>query len=354
MQRCCAERVTYPPWVAFYDTPHPYVNRSDTSVGAGATASALKRGVSLPAVHDPSAKDRLAHWRRSRPRTPPLERQTIRVRGLDFVVRSSPPVSGRAPLVAINGGLIFGHDLLWPTFAPFAEYQQVILYDQRGRGGTTTPPGAHAARIEHDALDLQALREALDIPIWDIAAHSWGAGIGLLGAANDPSGVRRIVTFGSVGPTSRWLPGLHARALAMLLSRDRRKEYEALALLDPSALTRDDPETHAHYSRALYPAYFHDDTAILGPPPLSISTTGAAVSARLRREGYDWRDVLSNIKAPVLLIHGEQDCVPVEESEAHATILAQAHVVRVPHCGHMPFFEWPSLVFEAALRFLSA
>jgi pimeloyl-ACP methyl ester carboxylesterase len=118
--------------------------------------------------------------------------------------------------VAINGGLIFGHDLLWPTFAPFAEHQQVILYDQRGRGGTTTPPGAHAARIEHDALDLQALREALDIPIWDIAAHSWGAGIGLLGAANDPSGVHRIVTFGSVGPTSRWLPGLHARALAFL------------------------------------------------------------------------------------------------------------------------------------------
>jgi proline iminopeptidase len=305
-------------------------------------------------VHDPSAKDRLAAWRRSRPRTPPLERRTLRVRGLDFAVRMSPPVPGEVPLVAINGGLLYGHDLLWPTFAPFAEYRQVILYDQRGRGGTTTPPGARAARIEHDALDLQALREALGIPRWDIAAHSWGGGIGLLGAANDLEGVRRIVTFGSVGPTSRWLPGLHARALAMLLSRDRRREYEALAVLDPETLKRDDPEAHANYSRALYPAYFHDDTAILSPPPHTVSATGSAVAARLRREGYDWRDALARITAPVLLIHGEQDCVPVEESEAHAQVLARAHVMRVPHCGHMPFFEWPALVFEAALRFISA
>ena len=232
---------------------------------------------SLRAVHDQSAKDRLAAWRRSRPRTPPLERRSVRVRGLDFAVRSSPPVPGEVPLVAINGGLLYGHELLWPTFAPFADYRQVILYDQRGRGGSSTPPGARAARIEHDALDLKALREALEIPQWDIAAHSWGGGIGLLSAANDTEGVRRIVTFGSVGPTSRWLPTLHARALAMLLSRDRRREYEALAVLDPDALTRDDPETHAHYSRALYPAYFHDDSA--ATLPVAVARVAAVLSS---------------------------------------------------------------------------
>lgn len=308
-----------------------------------------------PPVTEPlSAKDRLALWRRSRARTPQLERRTVRMRGLDFAVRMSPPVPGEIPLVAVNGGLLYGHELLWPTFAPFAEYRQVILYDQRGRGGSNPPPGTRAARIEHDALDLKALREALEIPQWDIAAHSWGGGIALLGAAQDIPGVRRIVTFGSVGPTSRWLGGLHARALAFLLSRDRRAEYEALAVLDPEALKRDDPEMHAHYSRALYPAYFHDESVLLSPPPLSISATGAAVAARLRREGYDWRTTLAQVQAPTLLIHGEQDCVPVEESEELAKVITRAHVLRVPHCGHMPFFEWPAMVFEAALRFLRA
>jgi O-antigen ligase len=86
-------------------------------------------------------------------------------------------------VLAINGGMIYGHDLLWPTFAPFAEGRQVILYDQRGRGESQAPPGSRAARIEHDALDVRALREALGIPQWDLAAHSWGGGIALLATA---------------------------------------------------------------------------------------------------------------------------------------------------------------------------
>lgn len=301
-----------------------------------------------------TAKDRLAAWRRGRPRTPPLERRIVRARGLDFAVKLSPPVAARPPLLAVNGGMIYGHELLWPTFAPFADGRQVILYDQRGRGATPNPPGPRAARIEHDALDLRALREALGIPQWDLAAHSWGGGIALLGAANDQEGTRRIVTFDAVGPTSRWLDGLHARALAFLLSRDRREEYAALAVLDPRELHRDDPEAHAVYSRALYPAWFFDETAILPPPPLALSTTGAAVAARLRREGYDWRDTLARQRAPTLLIHGEQDVVPIAEAEALAAVLPRAHVLRVPFSGHMPFFEWPALVFDAALRFLDA
>jgi pimeloyl-ACP methyl ester carboxylesterase len=308
----------------------------------------------LDSVQEPTAKDRLATWRRSRPRTPPLERRTVRARGLDFAVWTSPPIPDQVPLVAVNGGLIYSHDLLWPTFAPFAQQRQVILYDQRGRGETSAPPGAHAARIEHDALDLRALRLALEIPTWDIAAHSWGGGIALLGAANDADGVRRMVTFDAVGPTSRWLDGLHARALAFLLSRERRREYEALAVLDPRMLRLDDPESHATYSRALYPAYFDDDSALLGAPPHSVSVTGAAIAARLRREGYDWSATLATVKAPVLLVHGEQDVIPVAEAEALARVLPRAHLLRVPGSGHMPFFEWPAMVFEAALRFLAA
>ena len=307
-----------------------------------------------PDVIDETARDRLAAWRRSRPRTPPLERSTVHARGLEFALRMSPAVPGTVPLIAVNGGLIYGHDLLWPTFSPFAEGRQVILYDQRGRGSSQAPPGSRAARIEHDAVDLKAIREALGIAQWDIAGHSWGGAIGLLGAAHDPEGTRRIVTFDAVGPTSRWLDLLHPRALAFLLSRERRAEYEALAVLDPSALHRDDPELHATYSRALYPAWFHDDSAIPGPPPFSISTTGAAVAARLRREGYDWRDTLAKVRAPALLVHGQEDVVPADQATALAQALPRAHVLKVPHAGHMPFFEWPAMVFDASLRFLDA
>ena len=305
----------------------------------------------MPAT-PPTARERLTAWRRTRPRTPPLERRTVRARGLDFAVWLSPPVARAVPLIAINGGMIYSHDLLWPTLAPFATERQVILYDQRGRGESATPPGARSARIEHDALDVKALREALGFPEWHLAGHSWGGGIALLAAAADPAGTARVVTFDAVGPTSRWLDGLHDRALAHLAARGQRTAHAALAFLDPRDLHADDAELHAHYSRALYAAWFHDPTAMLAPPPLSLSATGAAVAATLRRDGYDWRETLSRAHARALLIHGTEDAVPIAEAHAHSALRSGIEVLPIPEAGHMPFFEQPALVFESALSFL--
>lgn len=300
-----------------------------------------------------TAAQRLIAWRRARPRTPPLTRRTVRVRGIDFAVWESPAVAGATPLLAINGGMIYGHDLLWPALAPLAEGRQVILYDQRGRGETPAPPGARAARIEHDILDIVALREALGITRWDLTGHSWGGGMALLTAAADPAGMRRIVTFDAVGATSGWLDALHARALAHLAARSATAAYDALAALDPTALFEPDPEIHATYSRTMYPAWFHDQQMAVAGPPYTLSVTGAAVAAQLRREGFDWRERYRAIRAPVLLIHGEADALPIAEAEANATLIPQGRVVRIPEAGHMPFFEHPAPTFAAALDFLA-
>lgn len=307
-------------------------------------------------MSDPgSAKAQFLAWRRAQPRTPRLHRTTVRARGLDFAVWSTDPVAGALPLLAINGGMIYGHDLLWPAFAPFAHDRQVILYDQRGRGDSAAPPGARAARVEHDAADVQALREALGIARWDIAAHSWGGGIALLAAAGDPDGTRRVVTFDAVGPTSDpWLPALHERALAHLQRQGATAEYDALRLLDPTALFEAEPALHSQYSRTMYPAWFADrELASSFVPPRALSATGTAIAARLRREGYDWREVIATVRAPVLLVHGQEDCIPVDEAERTASLLSDARVVTIAEAGHMPFFENPEPTFKAALDFLA-
>lgn len=301
-----------------------------------------------------SAKARYLEWRRGRTRTPPLERRTVRARGLDFAVWMSPPVPGATPMLAINGGMIYGHDLLWPAFSPLAAGRQVILYDQRGRGATPAPPALHAARIEHDVLDVPALRDALGIAQWDLAGHSWGGGIALLAASEDPLGVRRVVTFDAVGATSGWLDSLHHSALAHLEARGATEAHALLALLDPTALYEAEAERHAEYSRTMYAAWFHDQEMRSFAPPLALSATGATVAARLRREGFDWRDRYAAVRAPVLLIHGIEDAIPLAEAERSAALIPDARVVAIPAAGHMPFFENPQPSFEAALAFLDA
>lgn len=331
------------------DTPLPYVKRRGGYLSLVTDASPTDRS-STPAT----ALERLAAWRRRRPRTPPLTRRTVRVRGLDFAVWSSPAVEGAVPLLAINGGMIYGHDLLWPALAPLAERRPVILYDQRGRGETPAPPGLRAARVEHDILDIVALREALGLARWDLAGHSWGGGMALLAAAADPVGVRRVVTFDAVGATSGWLDALHARALAHLRARAATAAYDALAALDPVALHEPDPARHATYSRTMYAAWFHDQRMAAATPPAASSATGAVVAARLRREGFDWRAAYAAITVPVLLIHGVEDALPIAEAEASAALIPGARLVRIPEAGHMPFFEHPEATFSAALDFLDA
>ena len=307
------------------------------------------------AVNNPaptSAKQRFLAWRRTRPRTPPLERRTVRARGLDFAVWTSPPVDGATPLLAINGGMIYGHDLLWPAFAPFAANRQVILYDQRGRGHTPAPPGLRAARIEHDVIDVVALRDALGIAQWDLAGHSWGGGIALLAAAADPSGVRRVLTFDAVGATSGWLDDLHRAALAHLEARGATDAHAALSLLDPMLLHEPDADKHAEYSRTMYAAWFHDQEMRSFSPQLALSATGAVVAARLRRDGFDWRERYAAVRAPVLLIHGVEDALPVTEAHRSMQLIPQSRLEIIPEAGHMPFFENPEPSFAAALAFL--
>jgi proline iminopeptidase len=112
----------------------------------------------------PSARERYLAFRAAQGRPPRLERHTVRVRGLDLAVWTTPADGAppdAVPLCCVNGGLLFDHKVLWPTLAPLAAGRRLVFYDQRGRGASAAPPGARAARIEHDAGDLAALRAAV-------------------------------------------------------------------------------------------------------------------------------------------------------------------------------------------------
>jgi len=199
-----------------------------------------------------------------------------------------------------------------------------------------------AARIEHDALDLPALRRALGIDRWDVLGHSWGAGIAMLGSAADLDGVRRMVLVDPVGPTGEWLPLLHETALQRLGEPGRSE----LAHFDPLALHEPDPALHARYARAFSPAWFANaDVARRYTPKLVESTSGAVVASRLRKNGYDWTDRLRALDRPTLVIHGDRDPLPVTVAASLVSLLPDARLEVIPDAGHMPFWEQPERFF---------
>ena len=297
-------------------------------------------------------RQRFLDFRRSLPRTPRLERQTVRVRGGPIAVFTSPPVDrGLPPVVCVNGGMLFDHSMLWPALSPLAVQRQVVLYDQRGRGASEPPSDIDAWTIEEDAADLVALRRALGIRRWDILGHSWGGGISMLAAAADPAGVRRLVLVDAVGATSAWMQPIRDAVLARL-SGEELAAYEAIR---EDALVVPDPKVHSDHARAVYPAWFADqEFARFFTPPEASSETGAAVLSRLRGAGYDWRDRLRALRAPTLVIQGERDPFPSEAARAVAQLLTDARFALVPDAGHMPFWEAPERFFDLVVSFLDA
>jgi len=291
-------------------------------------------------------------FRKSLPRTPRLERQTVRARGIDFAVFSSPPVGTAPPIMCVNGGMLYDHSMLWPALSPLAGSRQVILYDQRGRGESSAPPNPSTATIDDDAADIGALRRALGVRRWDVLGHSWGGGISMLAAAADESGIRRMVLVDPVWPTSDWMPHVRRNVLERLTG----KQHDAVAEIPEEALGNPDPELHSTYSRAVYPAWFADEElASRFTPPHAISETGAAVLARLRRDGYDWRDRLRALSTPTLVIHGAQDplpYLPLANAPDKSYIVRDVQLAVVPSSGHMPFWEAPERFFALIDSFL--
>jgi proline iminopeptidase len=301
----------------------------------------------------PTAKERFVAFRRSLPRTPPLERQTVRTRGLAFAVFTTAPIetSELPPLLCINGGMLYDHAMLWPALSPLARGRQIILYDQRGRGASEAPRDPSTSSIDDDAADVSALRRALGIRRWDVLGHSWGGGIALLAAALDEAGTRRLVTVDSVGPTSEWMSPLRHAVTSRLTPNER----VAFDRIPERALEEPDPELQAEYARAVYPAWFHDpELARSFAPPKVTSVTGAVILARLRRNGYDWRPKLRALSVPTLVIHGEDDALPSAVSTELGSLLPRAERQLVPHTGHMPFWEAPDAFFPAVESFLAA
>jgi proline iminopeptidase len=179
----------------------------------------------------------------------------------------------------------------------------------------------------------------------------------MLAAAAD-AGVRRLALADPVGVSGEWLPGLHDRALARLAARGDAEAHAALAAHPPAALADPDAAAHAAYARAFYPAWFADgDLARLFVPPRAASPTGAAVAARLRREGYDWRATLRALRAPTLVVHGEEDVLDVAVARATVAWLAGSVPTRLEvlgGAGHMPFWEAPTGFFALVQSFLDA
>src|ERR1051325_7679754 len=67
---------------------------------------------------------------------------------------------------------------------------------------------------------------------------------------------------------------------------------------------------------------------------------------------WDWTGELAAVHAPVLIIHGEEDAIPMAMVNVWTTALPNARILRLAKTAHFPHAERPAIVFPAIETFL--
>jgi proline iminopeptidase len=238
------------------------------------------------------------------------------------------------PVVVLHGGPGAHHDYLLPGFDALATGRTLLYYDQRGGGRSPVPRTVPVGWREHVA-DLEALRNTWGFDRLTLLGYSWGGLLALLYATEHRSRVARLAL---VSPAPSWRAArlefeqrFQQRNLSPALQAERQRLRE-------SGLRERDPEAFQQrlFELSVMP-YFHD-------PARARDLTPFRVTGRTQHEvweslgDYDLRPELPRIQVPALVLHGEDDPIPIESARETAQGLG-AEFHPVARCGHVPYVE---------------
>ena len=193
--------------------------------------------------------------------------------------------------------------------------------------------------------DLEALRDLWGMDQLHLCGYSWGALLAMLFAISYPLRVASIALL-SPAPAARRERLVFEQNLAL------RNATPALvaqrAALQASGLRSTDLAT---YNRKLFElavaGYFHDPGRVHELTPFRITGRTQQAVWNSLGEDFDLRPSLARLDLPGIVVHGDDDPIPLASARATAEALrSPLHVIAA--CGHVPYVEAPE-AFVAAL-----
>jgi endothelin-converting enzyme/putative endopeptidase len=264
-----------------------------------------------------------------------------------------------SPVIVIHGGPGMDHESLAGDLVPLTAHHRLIEYDQRGGGRSTLPADTALLTIDHHVRDLEALRQHLGLDKVTLLAHSFGPAIAALYAIRYPEHVERMIFLGPIPPRKGKFFEEFGAALGPRLTDAQRKRGSELqaqfaTAADIAAVCREywSIMTPPRLAKSASASVVKSDLCA-GPPEgirYGMTKTNSATFASLG--DWNWTADLAHVKAPVLIIHGEEDAIPMSMVAEWATALPNARLIRLPNTAHFPHAEQPAAVFAAIETFL--
>jgi proline iminopeptidase len=265
-------------------------------------------------------------------------------------------------IIAIHGGPGVDLESIANDFAPLAQKHVVIFYDQRGAGRSELPKDTTRLVVQRQIADLDEVRRHFGARSVTLVAHSYGPLLAASYALQHPQAVRRMVFFGPVPPRrgdfwKRFGASMNER----LDSAARARATDASRrLADPNADTRQ--ACRDYWAVGMRPRLAEPDRTLplirsdlCASDPAGIRY-GLTITNRVVMASYgnwDLRERLKRLDVPTLVVHGEQESIPMDLVEEWVTSLPHARLVRVPKAAHFTYAERPEIVWPEVERFLA-
>jgi len=262
-------------------------------------------------------------------------------------------------VIVIHGGPGMDHDSLSADLAPLKVHHRVIEYDQRGGGRSTLPADEALLTIEHHVNDLEALRKHLGLKKVTLLAHSFGPAIAARYAIRYPDNVERMIFLSPIPPLKGKFFEEVGESLMGRLTEEQIKRSDELqkdfeTSTDITAVCREYWKimTPPRLAKSVPLSVVKSDLCTAPPEAIRYGMTKTNPATFSSLGDWDWTAELARVKAPVLIIHGDEDAIPMAMVAKWVTALPNARILRLAHTGHFPHAEQPKIVFPAIETFL--
>ncbi|MBC3950729.1 3-oxoadipate enol-lactonase [Pseudomonas folii] len=242
-----------------------------------------------------------------------------------------------APVLLLSNSL--GTNLsMWDSqMSAFTEHFQVLRYDTRGHGQSLVTEGPYS--IEQNGRDVLALLDALQLPSVLFCGLSMGGLIGQWLAINAPQRLQRVVvcnTAAKIGTPDVWNPRIET------VLRDGEGAMQALR--------------EASVARWFTPEFAKAEPQRVEPVVDMLAQTspqGYAANCAAVRDA-DFREQISAITLPVLVVCGTQDAVTTPADGRFLTERIAGAEYAEFHAAHLSSIEAGRAFGDRVVTFLKA
>ena len=279
------------------------------------------------------------------------------------------PRRGVDTLIAIHGGPGMDQESVYADWVPMLTPSHVVIfYDQRGGGKSELPADTARLVAARQIQDLDELRRHFNLEKVTLVAHSYGPLLAASYAIAHPDRVRRMVFFGPVPPYRADFFTRYGRNINARLDSTQRRRMSAASrgMTDPASTPEQVRQACRDYwALGMRPRLAMPDSGLklvksdlCATDPAGIRYGNRVANGVIMSSYGQWdlRPALAKLDVPLLVVHGEEETIPMDMVEQWVTSMPKgtARLMKIPNAAHFTYAERSDIVWPAVERFLTS